>query len=806
MHLRGAITLLVSLAGLGLAAAQDREPKPVPLDLIRAAPFDRITLTDGMTVDVEPVSPRPLPPYDPKAERRVEAQAKAKVVVPREGNILLPGQEPVVDASKAAPDESATVITVKPIGQDGLFRLKRANIKSIDYYEDLLLQNAQRLAASKQFSRAFDHVMAVRRRNPAWPGLEDRVNALWLTEGVASLDQGDTPRALRLLLELHASKKDAPGLADALARAFTGRIETAFARGDYADARAALGELEDLAGPDGRVATLREPFLKRAGELMARADKAGDDPAAKLDAVVESLRVWPTYEKAVRAYPAAFAAMPTLDVAVADLPLSLGPWGDDPASNRVRPLLHLPLLADTSDEAAGRDASRDDQLLARVEVADLGRSLRLQLAESRSWSGDLGPVTAFDVGRSLIDRTRPDASAFRARWSSLVDRIEVVDSGHVLVMLRRPAIQPRDWLSHAIAPSSSRPDGLVSRVGPRLAASPAASGPFVPGRRDEGSLDLLARASGPEGSIRRVREVAFASPDAAVAALLRGDVSYLERVPASRVVELEQTAGIKLVRAASPRVHVLALDGRNPKLRNRTLRRGLSTAIDRAAMLAKVLRPRAPGEGDTVADGVFVRASYADAPAVPPLPYDSLLARMLVAAGRKEMGGEPLRFELAYPARDDARSAVPELIKALVDAGVEITPRERPEAELERDLRGGLPFDIAYRVLGPLDPIHDATLLVCPGADAPASLDPLGSVAAPRILQLLLQLETATSFPAARGLAIQVDRELRDELPVIPLWQIVEFAAHRDRLRGPVSPLPGPYHGIDSWRIDSMIK
>jgi peptide/nickel transport system substrate-binding protein len=175
---------------------------------------------------------------------------------------------------------------------------------------------------------------------------------------------------------------------------------------------------------------------------------------------------------------------------------------------------------------------------------------------------------------------------------------------------------------------------------------------------------------------------------------------------------------------------------------------------------------------------------------------------MLVAAGRKEMGGEPLRFELSYPARDDARTAVPLLIKAFAEAGVEITPRERPEAELERDLRAGRRFDIAYRVLEPLDPVHDATRLVCPGADAPPALDPLGAVASPRVLQLLLRLETATSFPTARGLAIQIDRELRDELPVIPLWQLTEYAAHRDRLKGPSGPLTAPYQGIESWRID----
>src|SRR6185312_11927656 len=45
--------------GLGQEAA---EPGG---DLLRSVPFDRITLNDGAVLVVEPISPRPLPPYDP---------------------------------------------------------------------------------------------------------------------------------------------------------------------------------------------------------------------------------------------------------------------------------------------------------------------------------------------------------------------------------------------------------------------------------------------------------------------------------------------------------------------------------------------------------------------------------------------------------------------------------------------------------------------------------------------------------------------------------------------------------------------
>ncbi|MDE2507038.1 MAG: peptide ABC transporter substrate-binding protein, partial [Planctomycetota bacterium] len=81
------------------------------------------------------------------------------------------------------------------------------------------------------------------------------------------------------------------------------------------------------------------------------------------------------------------------------------------------------------------------------------------------------------------------------------------------------------------------------------------------------------------------------------------------------------------------------------------------------------------------------------------------------------------------------------------------------------------------------------------------AVDPLGSIASPEILQLLLRLERAQEWPTARGLALQIDRECRDELPVIPLWQIEDHYAWRDRLNGPSETAETLYQGIDSWEI-----
>ena len=103
------------------------------------------------------------------------------------------------------------------------------------------------------------------------------------------------------------------------------------------------------------------------------------------------------------------------------------------------------------------------------------------------------------------------------------------------------------------------------------------------------------------------------------------------------------------------------------------------------------------------------------------------------------------------------------------------------------------------------DPIRDAGTLLCPAYDAPPESDPLASAASPRILQLLLQLEHAGDWPTARGLATQIDRESRDELAVIPLWQLADHYAWRSRLQGPGKTADQLYQGIEGWEIRPWI-
>jgi peptide/nickel transport system substrate-binding protein len=240
-------------------------------------------------------------------------------------------------------------------------------------------------------------------------------------------------------------------------------------------------------------------------------------------------------------------------------------------------------------------------------------------------------------------------------------------------------------------------------------------------------------------------------------------------------------------------------------LRSRSLRRGLSYAVDRAALLEEHVLKHPATDADAAADGPFPKGSYADAPGVKPLEGHMWLAKMLVAAARKELNNAPIELRLEYPAIAEVQAIVPKLVALWHEAGVTIVAAELPGSQLESELRAGRRFDLAYRVVRCDEPVLDAGVLLCPGYDAPPEADALASNASPRILQLLLQLERATDWPTARDLAVQIDRESRDELPVIPLWQLVDHYAWRDRLTGPGKIADELYQGIATWEIAPWI-
>ena len=137
-----------------------------------------------------------------------------------------------------------------------------------------------------------------------------------------------------------------------------------------------------------------------------------------------------------------------------------------------------------------------------------------------------------------------------------------------------------------------------------------------------------------------MREIRLSRGLAAVTALRRGDVDDDRPRPArsGRLAGRGTRDPGRAVRAAGRPPH---RDGRPHTRRSATgaFRRGLSYAIDRKGLLEETVLKHPINDVDALADGPFPKGSYADATGVKPLGFDILLAKMLVAAAHKELGG-----------------------------------------------------------------------------------------------------------------------------------------------------------------------
>ena len=250
------MTFLLPIAGEVLAlcaAAQEAAAGKTTDQLLRAVPFDRVTLIDGTFLVVEPVSPRPLPTYDAVKDRE-KKRRREKKEIPLEGNII-PGVPTKLDMPNAPKEVDADGLTEDEVKlhllQGGAkeivdFKVKRTSIKKIEYFEDMLLEECDRLVAVHDYTRAFECCLRVEIRNPGWNGLFDRVNRVLFAEGSKALIDGDGERGLRLLSELLGRKRDYPDLLDQIGEAYSKRIERAISLGLYPRGRRVLHELEEL--------------------------------------------------------------------------------------------------------------------------------------------------------------------------------------------------------------------------------------------------------------------------------------------------------------------------------------------------------------------------------------------------------------------------------------------------------------------------------------------------------------------------------------------------------------------------------
>jgi ABC-type transport system substrate-binding protein len=350
-----------------------------------------------------------------------------------------------------------------------------------------------------------------------------------------------------------------------------------------------------------------------------------------------------------------------------------------------------------------------------------------------------------------------------------------------------------------------RPESMLQVPPP---AAGAAAGFAI---ADYAPNQVVFSAIGPSSSqptgLQAIVEQTMPDDEAAVAALVAGEIDILERVPPWHLERLRAAQGVRVENYRLPTVHVLIPNLRRPLLAKREFRRALCFGIDRQWIVERVLLGGKSAAGFDVLSGPFpagvslsdpMRYGYNNR--IAPRPFEPRLAAILATVAwssvqtstddeEKTASAALPELTLAHSADPVARLACQSIQAQLERQGITMTLKEFTAGEL---LAGRVDCDLRYAELAVWEPVTDARRLLGPGSLT-------GDLQSPYLDAALRQLDQATNWNDVRARLAEVHEIAHHELPLIPLWQTINYFAYRTSVRGIGESPVTLYQNIDNW-------
>lgn len=752
-----ALTLLViGTPGFSDEPAAPAEKPPAKARLLDRKPFDAVILTKsagGATLEVQTIS---LP------ERPLVTPPKSGLLKVR-----------ILDR----PTED--------------FEIGWGSVAQIRVFEQLLMDEGQRLAAAGKFDDAYDYFSRVRNDYPDFPGLEEAISDYLQRNATALYQAKQYDRALALLLSLYQRNPSYAGLPNSL-EAVAGEIIQRYLReGNYAAARHVLDMWQTkFNGVAAEAATnWQNRFEAAAGRQLADASRLVSQkqyiPARK--AVSRALAIWPTLQTAPAVLQQIASEFPFVTVGVLEAsPRDPKRRIDDWATLRTCRLTQK-LLAEEDDFGTEGGVYRSP--FGEFNLDESGRDLSLKLRTTAD------SLTADTLSRYLLSMAAPGTPFYRADFASLLGSVSIGRDNAITMHFRRVHVRPESMLQVP-------PPGSANQVGAYSVAA------YSPDQVVFASRNTGGQTGGPQAIV----EQTMPSDEAAFNALQFGEVDVLDRVPPWQLARLQQIPDIQLGTYKIPTVHVLIPNLKRPLLAKREFRRALCFGIDRKWIVDKILLGGNARQGFQAISGPFpagaslndpIRYGYNDQ--IQPRSFEPRLAAILATvawtnvqkAGAKDKDNDKAastnipELVLAYPNDPIARVACQTIQAQLVRADIPIKLREFTAEELAN---GKLEYDLRYAEITVGEPVTDAETLLGPNGLA-------GNLQSPFLDATLRDLNAATNWKDVRIRLAKLHEIANHELPLIPLWQTVNYFAYRRSVQGIEESPIALYQNIGDWKL-----
>lgn len=443
-------------------------------------------------------------------------------------------------------------------------------------------------------------------------------------------------------------------------------------------------------------------------------------------------------------------------MALAQTPLTLDPrYATDAASERVNRLLYRPLV--------DFDAHfRPVPALASWTCVD-ARHCRFTLGRDGRRFHDGSALTAADVAATYQSLLQLKDSPHSAEFANIAE-VKALDADNVEFTLRAADAQFPARLIIGILPAR-----LIAQQHD-FARQPVGSGPLRLTAWNK-TLQLERTADRQRIVLEEVRD-----PTVRVLKLLRGEVDLLQGdLPPELVVYLKRQPGIKVEETPGANFSYLGFNLQDPLLRDPRIRRAVTLAIDRAAIVRQLLVG-----GSRAAAAILPPEHWAGNADLAPYAYDPAGARALL-----QQAGVKLPLKLTYKTSTDAqRVRLATVMQAQMrPAGIDLEIRSLDWGTFFDDVKHG-----KFQLYG---------------------LTWVG-IKTPEIYRLAFHSDSVPPRGANRGhlqdkkLDSLIDRgdwrgttaRVHQLLPYVPLWYEGQFAVLRKTLHGYMPAADGNWDGL----------
>lgn len=746
-------------------------------DPAKGRAVDWVVLKNNDVIVTNPVFPRP------NTLEKMQAQIQASFQWPR------PATDQEREEQRRRREDLNYVVIEIP--DEPEYRLHIREIAEIVYHEDLMLRRIDALTQEGKIREAFEMLFILERSAGGWPGALDRQQNLMFRDAQLKNDQGSHEIALVMLEGLHGDNPDYAGVEPLMGQIADQLIKSAVDQEDFRKAQHFISRLRGQY-PDHEVVKRWSTTLdQRAQTLFENAQAASQsgqhDVATSL--VLESSRVWPISGARRGSYARIFDRFQRLVVAVTQLP-------NEPSA------YFLPTFADRRQRLLTRadlfEMDRNDEVphfqtrfFEQWEPADLGREVRFTLRQDQSYWESRPLITSSEIVTALAHRIDPSDPRYDERFDSYVSAMEVQSPFEFRIAFDRVPLRTEALFTFPILERADQHDpGSELQVLTRRFEVLSQNDDAVVYRRSVPEPDRV-----PVYHVAEVVEQKYSDYGKAVQAFLRRDAHVLTRVNPWDATAFKNDRRFFTQKYSVATNHVLQFNPDSKALQNRELRRALAYAINRQSILQEtILRDKDMAFG-RLATAPFPSQSYAHSPIVEQREYDLTLGLSLSIAAKHLLKGEIPRLRMICPPDPTAEAAARQMVEAWkrIRIDVELVPND---GSVVYEDSQSAEWDIVYRMVWMEEPLTELWPFL--------TLQPTARIKdlehLPDWLRLeLIELDSASSWPAAINQIRQLHRHLTEEVHLIPLWEVDEHIVVWKNLTGIADGPIHAYQNVEKW-------